>query len=278
MLGDAWVLTNANGLGGTPTWIQLPSTAATQGAGAAYDPISNRMMVFGGLTAVGPYSDLNTVRVLIDANGIGTPQWLDLTPGGTLPPPRSELQNIAYDPINNRLIIFGGYRGAGNTEYNDTWVLTNANGLGGAPEWQLLTPPSALPSSRHSLPLSYDPNSNRLIVFGGLNQFSEHVTYNDSWVLTGAHGLSGTPTWIQLKPTGPMPLGRRSHIAAYNPRTNRFMMGFGEYDAFANGSTTSSTIFNDLWVLSNASGLCTAGQPCTFQTTASDPDAGDTLT
>jgi len=236
------------------------------------------MMVFGGLTAVGPYSDLNTVRVLIDANGIGTPQWLDLTPGGTLPPPRSELQNIAYDPINNRLIIFGGYRGAGNTEYNDTWVLTNANGLGGAPEWQLLTPPSALPSSRHSLPLSYDPNSNRLIVFGGLNQFSEHVTYNDSWVLTGAHGLSGTPTWIQLKPTGPMPLGRRSHIAAYNPRTNRFMMGFGEYDAFANGSTTSSTIFNDLWVLSNASGLCTAGQPCTFQTTASDPDAGDTLT
>ena len=112
MLGDAWVLTNANGLGGVPEWRQLPSAAPSSVAGAAYDPIWNRLMVFGGLTG-GPSSEVNSVRVLVDANGVGDPHWIDLTPNGPLPPARGELQNVIYDSTGNRLIVFGGHRTAG---------------------------------------------------------------------------------------------------------------------------------------------------------------------
>ena len=37
-------------------------------------------------------------------------------------------------------------------------------------------------------------------------------------------------------------------------------------------------LFNDAWVLINASGNCTANQPCDYKVEASDPDAGDALT
>src|SRR6516225_8342291 len=49
---DVWVLSNANGLGGTPTWTQLfpqggpPAGQADQTA--VYDPTTNVMTVFGG--------------------------------------------------------------------------------------------------------------------------------------------------------------------------------------------------------------------------------------
>jgi RHS repeat-associated protein len=247
-------------------------------AGAAYDPISNRMMVFGGASG-GPFSDLNTVRVLIDANGVGDPRWVDLAPAGVLPPPRSQLQNLVYDPTSNRLIIFGGYRWAGNTEYNDVWVLSNANGLGGIPEWQQLVPSGTPPSGRQSLPIFWDPNTNRLILFGGLNQFSEHLTYDDSWVLTHANGVGGPPQWIKLQPSGSLPVGRRHYAGSYNTRTNRLVTGFGQHDVMgADGLSITSSTFDDTWVLANASGNCTVGQPCTFKATASDPDVGDALT
>lgn len=101
---DTWVLTNANGLGGTPEWQQLPSASNLAGHTAGYDPVSNRMVVFGGETGA-TRADLNTVKVLIDANGIGAPEWQTLSPLGTPPPPRGELASSAYDPLSNRLIV-----------------------------------------------------------------------------------------------------------------------------------------------------------------------------
>ncbi len=218
LLNDTWVLTNANGLGGTPEWIQLPSGVASTYQGAAYDAISNRLMVFGGLTGPSRGSETNAVRVLVDANGIGNPRWIDLAPPEPLPSPRSLNQDLGYDPITNRLIVFGGLSG-GTAEFNDTWVLTNANGLGGTPVWQRLSPTGAVPSDRNSLPVSYDPNSNRLILFGGLNHFTDRGTYDDSWVLTHANGLGGAPEWVKLDTSGPLPAARRAYVSAYDPKT-----------------------------------------------------------
>ena len=47
------------------------------GQSAVYDDTSNRLIVFQ-----------NDVWVLVDANGIGSPSWVQLSPTGTLPPPR----------------------------------------------------------------------------------------------------------------------------------------------------------------------------------------------
>jgi beta-lactam-binding protein with PASTA domain len=268
---DTWVLTNANGLGGAPEWIQLPSGTSDLTAGHAYDPIANRLILFGGLTPAAPFNDTSAVRVLVDANGIGEPQWIDLSPTGAQPPPRSDLYALGYDGVNNRLLVFGGYRWRG-IEYNDVWVLKNANGLGGAPEWQQLAPDGTAPDPRSSMPSHYDPNSNRLIVFGGLRQsVTPAAALDETWALSNANGLGGTPQWTRLASSGTGPGPRRSHATVYDPRSNRLVAGLGYNDL--NGQT-----FNDAWVLANASGLCTAGQPCTFKATASDPDTGDVLT
>ncbi len=230
ILSDVWVLIHANGLDGAPEWIQLPSGTASVVAGAAYDPISNRMMVFGGLSAAGPFSDSNTVHVLVDANGVGDPHWIDLTPSGILPPPRSQLENVSLRPDHQsphrlrRLSLGGQYRvqrRLGADECQRSWRYT---GMAAA------NPQGAPPSVRQTLPISYDPNSNRLIIFGGLNEYSERVTYDDSWVLTNANGLGGTSEWIKLKPTGPLPTGRRDYASGYDARTNRLVVAFGEND------------------------------------------------
>ncbi len=61
-LNDVWVLSNANGLGGTPTWVKLsPNPDPTQTTNgynglpviradhtAIYDAANNRMTIFGG--------------------------------------------------------------------------------------------------------------------------------------------------------------------------------------------------------------------------------------
>jgi hypothetical protein len=66
------------------------------------------------------------------------------------------------------MIVFGG--GGGNTSpcYNDTWVLSNANGLNGVPSWTQLATAGGPPSPRYA-PAVYDPTSNTMIIFGGNN-------------------------------------------------------------------------------------------------------------
>jgi hypothetical protein len=270
-LADTWVLTNANGLGGSPEWIPLPNGAVRMTAGHVYDAVSNRLMLFGGLIDARIFNEGNGTRVLVDANGIGEPRWTDLAAAGALPPPRSELYSLGYDGVNNRLIVFGGYRWQ-DIDYSDIWVLKNANGLGGAPEWDQLVPSGAGPDARTSMPVNYDPNSNRLIVFGGIrNGVTPDVFFDDVWILSNANGIGGTPVWTRLHTEAPGPVARRSHAAVYDPASNRLIAGLGINDNL-------STTFNDVWVLDNASGHCTAVRLCRFRISASDPDAGDALT
>ena len=76
---QVWVLTNANGLGGTPAWSQLSPTgtrpASNVGATAVYDVAGNRLMVYGGCYANCSPAQ-SDVFVLTNANGLGgTPVW-----------------------------------------------------------------------------------------------------------------------------------------------------------------------------------------------------------
>src|SRR5713101_5325182 len=52
-LSDVWVLSHANGLGGTPTWTQLSPSggppSGVVGSTAVYDPTNNIMTVFAGV-------------------------------------------------------------------------------------------------------------------------------------------------------------------------------------------------------------------------------------
>ncbi len=236
-LNDVWVLTDANGLGGTPTWIQL-SPAGGPPAGrtrptAVYDPAANRMIVWTGHQGCGGnccvYSDL---WVLTNANGLGgTPTWIQLSPTGAIPPGRYA-PSATYDSANNRMTVFGGSCSGGNA----VWVLDHANGLGGTPTWTTLIA-AGMPGSPPTLNFHsavYDAGTNQMTVFGGSNQ---HV-----WVLDHANGLGGTATWTELTPTGGPPAQEGSHAAGYDAAGNRMII-------FGGHAETVGTLLNDTWVL-----------------------------
>src|SRR3990172_9019664 len=239
-LGDTWVLTNANGLGGTPSWIQLPSAPVARAYHSAIlDPGNNRMIVFGG----NPNASLpesNDVWVLVDANGIGAPSWVQLFPTGAPPAVRS-LATLAYDGASNRLIVFGGQRLG--IPFNDVWVLTHANGLGGTPAWQQLTPGGAPPAARSWAGTAYDAATKRMTLFGGLDQGTNpYTTFNDVWVMSGADGTGGGPQWTQLAPMGGPPVARFGHSQGYDPLSNLMVVSMGRHD----NPVVWPTLFNDV--------------------------------
>jgi hypothetical protein len=234
-VNDLWVLENADGLGGTPNWIQLSPTGGPPSKryihSAVYDPTNNRMIVLGGHDACGAGN--NEVWVLTNANGLGgTPNWTQLSPTGG---PSPVAYHIAvYDSGTNRMTVFRG------SLYSDVWVLENANGLGGPPNWTQLSPTGGPPTSLHGCGV-YDPTTNRMIVYGGYVIGSGGARSNEVWVLDNANGLGGTPNWTQLIPTVPAP-ERGAHSLILNVGTNRMTM-------FGGHSEITLIPYNETWVL-----------------------------
>ncbi|HEX7878770.1 MAG TPA: kelch repeat-containing protein [Candidatus Eisenbacteria bacterium] len=209
------------------TWTNVAATgpAARLAHTAVYDGFSNRMIVFGGL---GPAGELNDTWVLTNANGSGgTPAWQPLSPGNA-PPLARQGHAAAYDGVNNRLIVYGGYSAARPEGFLDVWVLSNANGLGGTPMWTQLLPGGSTPDRRAGSGIAYNPSSNRLILFGGLRTLDPCAgASNDVWILTHANGLGGTPEWSLLPATGPLPAARSGAVLGYDSATNRLIVQGG---------------------------------------------------
>src|SRR6267378_84553 len=212
------------------TWVKLiPNTApplARNGHAAVYDPTNNRMIVFGGQGDAGVFND---VWVLTQADGTtGTPNWIKLSTTGGPPSARAN-HGAAYDAANNRLMIFGGDDASSATPalFGDVWVLTNANGLGGAAAWSSLATTGGPPAARTGASVVYDASTNALVMFGGdVSAGTCGGVRNDVWVLANANGLGGAATWTALAPSGGPPSARSGHQAMYDAANNQ-MIVFG---------------------------------------------------
>ena len=212
-IGDVWALS----LAGSPTWSVLsPSGGPPSGRWlptAIYDPVRDRMVVFGGY--VHERGRRNDVWALSLS---GTPAWSEITPAGS-PPSARYAHTAIYDPVRDRMVVFGGQEGGAWPEgvRNDVWELS----LSGDPIWSELTPAGDLPTGREAHTAIYDPVRDRMVVFGGLN----YLPRSDVWALS----LSGTPAWSELSPAGNPPPGRLWHTAIYDPERDR-MVVFGGND------------------------------------------------
>lgn len=234
---ETWVLANANGTGGTPTWTPLAPTGVAPSPRFThtqiYDPGSNRLTIFSGENCfvVLPAD----VWVLSNANGLGgTPAWTQLSPTGASPAAR-ENATAVYDAANNLMILYGG--GAYGSLYSDVWVLSHANGQGGTPAWTQLNVTGPGPGARAGHTAEYDAATNTMTVFGGVT--AANVELNDTWVLSHANGLGGTPAWTQLGPFSELPAAR-SGRTAMDPASGNIMLFGGD---------TNGTDWNDTWVL-----------------------------
>lgn len=206
------------------TWTQISPSGSSPGVrwgqGAILDPVRQRAIVFGGSNTA---ALLNTVVAFSLA---GSPVWSAIVPAGTPPPPRRDAL-VVYDPVRDRLLLFGGFTGSAYS--NQVWTLN----LSGAPAWTQMTVAGTPPSGRATQG-AYDPTGDRLVFFGGFNGTSPLA---DLWQLT----LSGIPTWSPLSATGVPPSGMQEGIGVYDPGSNRLL--------FFGGRDGSLTVNNRLWSL-----------------------------
>ena len=202
--------------------LSFPPPAARVQHAAIYDPVRNRMIVFGGLAGTSLKNDVYELSLT------GTPTWKLLEVGGTPPSARRGATAI-YDPVRDRMLVYGG---AAPAALGDVWALS----LGASPAWTQLVPTGSPPPSRSGHSAIYDPVRDRMVVFGG----QTGLTYrNDAWALA----LAGTPAWSSMAPAGGPPDARSRHSAIYDSVRDRLVI-FGGKDA--------SGLWDDLWSLSFA--------------------------
>ncbi|HEV2450173.1 MAG TPA: PKD domain-containing protein [Thermoplasmata archaeon] len=109
--------------------------------------------------------------------------WFNAT-NRTAPSSR-ELPAIAYDPLDNVTVLFGGGIGAGDIIYNDTWVF--AGGV-----WTRIHP-SVTPPAREGAGLVWDAHDGYLLMFGGIHPSPYSSFLSDTWAFAGGQ-------WRQLSP------------------------------------------------------------------------------
>lgn len=165
-----------------------------------------------------------------DADAAGDPrtiaaQWVDRTPAAKSTserPDGSEDASLIYDPVAGRVILYGGKDDA-DFGMNETWSLDSAER-----RWTKLATKGRTPPPSEDHTAIYDPNSHRMILFGGENG----PTSNKLWALD-----LKTITWKEITVSqGPR---RESHSAVYDSRGKR-MVVFGGLDR------TDSDLY-DIW-------------------------------
>jgi hypothetical protein len=153
---------------------------------ATYDPVRDRMIVFGGGTATGGAA---TIALSLQ----GDPIWSPLPVTGTSPRVTSGYSAF-YDSSGDRMVAFGG-NDYGQAPRGFAWQLN----LSGAFRW---LPLGEMPTGPRTAPaVAMDTRRHRLIVFGGMR---DTVLWNDVWTFD----LNGVSGWTELETKGESPLGR----------------------------------------------------------------------
>jgi N-acetylneuraminic acid mutarotase len=192
------------------------SPAGRLGGSLVYLPAGGKCVLFGGWAGGTDYSDS------IWSYDSAANTWSELNPAGARPAARAS-QSMAYDPSGNRLIVFGGF--SGTSYHDDTWAYDLATNT-----WAALHPLGDVPAARGGHSLAYDPDSKKMILFGG---YDGSAQYNDTWAYDPA-----TNAWANLRPSGKAPAAREGQAMAYHPQ-GKVMVLFGGW------STTKQ--FADTW-------------------------------
>jgi len=122
------------------------------------------------------------------------------------------LPGFVYDPINDRIMMFGG--GNDDDVYDDTWILDYTTG-----DWIELVLDSS-PVHRSSTVMVYNSADEVIILFGGHNGTEWD---SDTWVFD-----CNTETWTDVTPAH-SPYGRGSHAMVYDSINDKVLLfsGYG---------------------------------------------------
>src|SRR5262249_3070079 len=166
--------------------------------------------------------------------------------------------SAVYDKANQRMVVFGGENyltsicpSPTTISFNDVFALSLSAPAAG---WVQLFPTGACVPPRAYAQAVYDPDCNRMILWGGVTAFdcfgpchlSGESPHNDSYALSLP--TSGTPAWTQLAPAGG-PSAARGHFGAVYARNLKRTLSFGGGYYSPSGCTIGYTYFSDSWSL-----------------------------
>lgn len=164
---EMWRLEFSTGKNAWEWFLEPPSALSTsvppqlQGASLDYDPVNDRLLLFGGARA----SNGTLLNNEVFAYNHGTFNWSKpATIGG--PPPGRQLHSHCYDDVNKRMIYFGGQDTGTPPFRNDVWmfnVQTNS--------WAQPVVTGSI-DGRAGAFAGWNTNSNRMLVLGGYTQAS----------------------------------------------------------------------------------------------------------
>ncbi len=136
-------------------------------------------------------------------------RWTNISaPAGS--PPDREGHAMAFDPLRNRVVMFGG-RDTLGLPLADTWEFDVANSA-----WvQILPPPGPAPRWRHAM--AFDPQLGMVVLTGGDDTLSN--VFPESWGWNGA-------VWVPLAPWPGLPTYH--HAMCFNQPMGNIVMFGGE--------------------------------------------------
>lgn len=280
-LGDVWSFSL-----GTGAWTQLSPSgtppAARHKHSAIYDPVRHRMVICGGsagndvwalslgaspawtqmsTSGSGPSNAYDHVAIYDrhrDQMVVRTPDgytykltfsnntWSYITSGGL---PVFQGPSGIYDPVNQRMIVFGGYDYATPPGYCLIGVFPDVYALSLSAQNPTWTYVGQAPNSFFDAVPIYDPQCHRMIVFGGTTDadcyscsyWPYDIPTNNVWSVSLP--ATGYLTWTQLSPTGTAPAARSHHVGAFDPASNKLV-------TFGGGTSgTTCTYLNDVKAL-----------------------------
>ncbi len=227
----------------TPNWREEspPLLSPPQRYDFAMSTSQNgNVLIFGGATVESGFAYLNDTWVWDGSN------WHDLSSQSNRPPVRG-FATMAFDPVRNQVVMFGGQSYFWPYTLDDTWVF-NGN------FWIKMNPGSGTPPARFGASMAYDERLQRIVLFGGHGYFKTYL--DDSW------GWNGS-TWVELV-TRTRPTSIAGDLAYYPP---------GGYDVLF-GGVDYGVLLTDTFYLGPFS-ILNAGLPDWIDANKIDPNFGN---
>jgi hypothetical protein len=230
------------------TWARVATTGPVGRGGhaVAYDPIRERVYMFGGRSSAGECesSGSDYCPLLWQWDGVA---WSDVGESGSRPDPRTS-HSMAFDESAGHTVVIGGTIGTGSCDgvtgepqCRIPWTFDGTSWNAGSLE---------LPTRRHSAGLVYAPMRGHIVMFGGWTgnglttcggETATPMTCNDLWERRGT-------TWEQLQaPSGTTP-SRRGYVAtAADPATGLPVIMGGALSTVSIGGAEAWTLEPQAW-------------------------------
>jgi hypothetical protein len=178
-------------------WIEkepLISPSPRAGSAIAYDSQDKVVVLFGGLEGNNWINDTWLYNLTSNT-------WTNMSPIEAPPVSRGLIYQMAYDPIKNVCVVFGGGSNVPPSSGSGTWTYSvNKN------NWIKLET-NITPLARTCSAMVYDESNHIMVLFGGY-RFEQHL--NDTWILD-LKNYSWSQRWPSVAPSA-----RTSHAMVYD--------------------------------------------------------------